>query len=78
VAIAWVLRHPVVTSAIVGARRPDQVDGFIGAANLRLTDTDMSEIDVQMGERPRSVAERKGAGGDTPVGGSAFGMGRDK
>jgi aryl-alcohol dehydrogenase-like predicted oxidoreductase len=78
VAIAWVLRHPIVTGTIVGARRPDQVDGFIGAAHLRLTDTEMSEIDVQMGEKPRSVAERKGAGGDTPVGDSAFGMGKEK
>src|SRR5690606_39033563 len=27
VAIAWTLRHPAVTAAIVGARRPDQIDG---------------------------------------------------
>lgn len=43
--IAWVLRHPAVTSAIVGARRPSQVEGIIGAASLQLTDEDMQKID---------------------------------
>jgi aryl-alcohol dehydrogenase-like predicted oxidoreductase len=45
IAIAWTLRHPAVTAAIVGARRPDQVDGIIGAADLRLSDTDVAEIE---------------------------------
>ena len=31
VAIAWTLRHPAVTAAIVGARHPGQIDGIIGA-----------------------------------------------
>ncbi len=44
-AIAWTLRHPAVTAAIVGARRPDQLDGIIGAADLELTDEDMRAID---------------------------------
>jgi aryl-alcohol dehydrogenase-like predicted oxidoreductase len=35
-AIAWVLTRAGVTAAIVGARRPDQVDGWIGAAKLQL------------------------------------------
>jgi aryl-alcohol dehydrogenase-like predicted oxidoreductase len=35
VAIAWTLRHPVVTAAVVGARRPGQVDDAIPAATLR-------------------------------------------
>jgi aryl-alcohol dehydrogenase-like predicted oxidoreductase len=43
-AIAWTLRHPAVTAAIVGARRPDQLDGIVGAADLRLTDEDMKSI----------------------------------
>jgi aryl-alcohol dehydrogenase-like predicted oxidoreductase len=33
-AVAWVVSHPAVTAAIVGARNPDQVDGWIGAATL--------------------------------------------
>ena len=44
-AIAWTLRHPAVTAAIVGARHPDQLDGIVGAAALALTDDDMKEID---------------------------------
>jgi aryl-alcohol dehydrogenase-like predicted oxidoreductase len=43
-AIAWTLRHPAVTAAIVGARRPDQLDGIVGAAALNLTDEDMKAI----------------------------------
>jgi aryl-alcohol dehydrogenase-like predicted oxidoreductase len=44
VAIAWVLSWPGVTAAIVGARSPEQVDGWIGAANLELTPADLEEI----------------------------------
>lgn len=45
VAIAWTLRNPVVTGAIVGARSPEQVDGWIGAAELRLSDEELAEIE---------------------------------
>ena len=48
-AIAWVLRHPAVTAAIVGARRPDQVDGFIGAPEVTLTAEDLARIDETVG-----------------------------
>jgi aryl-alcohol dehydrogenase-like predicted oxidoreductase len=44
VAIAWTLSWPGVTAAIVGARNPEQVDGWIGAANLKLTQADLEEI----------------------------------
>ena len=40
VAIAWTLRHPAVTGAIVGSRTPDQVDETVGAAELTLSDDD--------------------------------------
>jgi aryl-alcohol dehydrogenase-like predicted oxidoreductase len=46
VAIAWTLRHPAVTAAIVGGRRPDQVDGIIGAADFRLSEDEVSEIEA--------------------------------
>lgn len=36
VAIAWVLRHPAVTGAIVGFRRPEHVDELLRAADLDL------------------------------------------
>jgi aryl-alcohol dehydrogenase-like predicted oxidoreductase len=44
VAIAWTLRDPVVTAAIVGARDARQVDGWINAASFRLTPDEVDEI----------------------------------
>ncbi len=44
VAIAWVLRTPVVTGAIVGARRPQQVDGLLDATRIRLNDEELEAI----------------------------------
>jgi aryl-alcohol dehydrogenase-like predicted oxidoreductase len=45
VAIAWTLRHPAVTAAIVGLRHPEQVSGIIGTADLRLSSEEIGEID---------------------------------
>src|SRR5581483_3540784 len=44
-AIAWVLRNPAVTGAIVGARNSKQVDGVVGAAELQLTAQDVADIE---------------------------------
>ncbi len=44
VAVAWTLAWPGVTGAIVGARSPEQVDGWIDAATLELSDADLEEI----------------------------------
>jgi aryl-alcohol dehydrogenase-like predicted oxidoreductase len=44
VAIAWTLNHPAVDGAIVGFRRPTQVDDLIDAAGLELSDADIAEI----------------------------------
>ena len=44
VAIAWTLAWPGVTGAIVGARSPAQVDGWLDAASLELTGQDLAEI----------------------------------
>ncbi|HEY2150060.1 MAG TPA: aldo/keto reductase [Vicinamibacterales bacterium] len=44
VAIAWVLAWPGVSGAIVGARTPQQVEGWIGAASLALTAGDLEDI----------------------------------
>jgi aryl-alcohol dehydrogenase-like predicted oxidoreductase len=44
VAIGWVLAWPGVTGAIVGARSPEQVDGWIGGGSIRLTEDDLAEI----------------------------------
>jgi aryl-alcohol dehydrogenase-like predicted oxidoreductase len=45
VAIAWTLRHPAVTAAIVGMRSAKQVDGVIGAAEFRLSTDEIAEIE---------------------------------
>jgi aryl-alcohol dehydrogenase-like predicted oxidoreductase len=45
VAIAWTLRNPAITAAIVGGRRPDQVDGVVGAADLTLDDSEVERIE---------------------------------
>ena len=47
-AIAWVLRNPAVTGAIVGARGPEQVEGTFSAATLALTPGDVSAIETQI------------------------------
>jgi len=48
VAIAWTLRRPEVTAAIVGLRSPAQVDGVIGAADFRLSGAEIAEIGAFM------------------------------
>ncbi len=52
VAIAWTLRHPAVTAAIVGGRRPNQVDGIIGAAEFRLSEEELERIETFLEENP--------------------------
>lgn len=51
-AIAWVLRHPAVTGAIVGARKPGQLKELIGAADWRLTAAEADEIDKFLKANP--------------------------
>jgi len=46
VAVAWTLRRPEVTGAIVGARSAEQVDGWIGAATFRLTAEEQAMIEA--------------------------------
>ncbi len=52
VAIAWTLRNPAVTAAIVGVRSADQVDGVIHAAWFRLTDEEAREIQAFLDAHP--------------------------
>ena len=45
-AIAWVLRDPRMSTALIGASRPEQVEDCVGAlANLHFDDIELSEID---------------------------------
>lgn len=47
-AVAWTLMNPAVTGAIVGARRPEQVEENAGAMDWRLTDAEMAEIEAAL------------------------------
>lgn len=44
VAIAWTLRRPEITGAIVGMRSPQQVEGVVGAADFRLSPDEIAQI----------------------------------
>lgn len=45
-AIAWTLRRPQVTSAIVGARKPSQIEQTVGAADIILSSETLAAIDA--------------------------------
>jgi aryl-alcohol dehydrogenase-like predicted oxidoreductase len=51
VAIAWTLRNPAVTGAIVGVRSEQQVRGIAGAADLELSADDMLEIEQGLAQK---------------------------
>lgn len=44
VAIAWTLKHPAVTAAIVGARSAEQSEGVMNASSLKLSDEEVKEL----------------------------------
>ena len=46
VAIAWTLRHPAVTGAIVGARNARQAEGVMRAGEVHLTEHEVNEIEA--------------------------------
>ncbi|NLG69930.1 MAG: aldo/keto reductase [Firmicutes bacterium] len=54
-ALAWVLRRPEVTSAIVGATRLGQLEANLGAAGLRLGDDLLQAIDAITGHAPAAA-----------------------
>ncbi len=49
-AVAWTLAVPGVSAAIVGARRPDQVNGWLPASEVELSDGDRTEIEEAIRE----------------------------
>jgi aryl-alcohol dehydrogenase-like predicted oxidoreductase len=55
VAVAWALRNPAVTAAIVGARNAEQVERNVGAAELQLTDQEVAEIEGRKVQQPEPV-----------------------
>ncbi len=45
VALAWVLRNPVVTAPIVGASKPEHLDDAVAAVDLELTDDEVARLE---------------------------------
>ena len=56
-AIAWVLRRPEVTAAIVGARKPSQIAETAPAGDWILTKNDIAEIEKLLAERENKLAK---------------------
>jgi aryl-alcohol dehydrogenase-like predicted oxidoreductase len=54
-AIAWALRRPEVTAAIVGARRPEQIEETVKAADWTLSPAEIAEIEEALLERGRDL-----------------------
>ena len=51
-ALAWVLRQPAVTTALIGASKPQQVDDCVGTAkNLAFSQSELDEIEKDIGGR---------------------------
>ncbi|MDB5687753.1 MAG: aldo/keto reductase [Rhizorhabdus sp.] len=63
IAIAWLLHKPVVTSVIVGAKRPDQLDDNIAATQVALSAEELATLDAISAlpaEYPGWMLERMG------------------
>jgi aryl-alcohol dehydrogenase-like predicted oxidoreductase len=58
VAVAWVLAQPGVTSAIVGASKPEQLDASLDAVHLTLDADDLEACDLAWYSLPRPRAQR--------------------
>ena len=56
-AVAWVLQRPGVTAAIVGARKPHQIEETVQAAGWGLSDEDMAEIEALLAKREKALQE---------------------
>jgi aryl-alcohol dehydrogenase-like predicted oxidoreductase len=56
IALAWVLRRPEITAAIVGARRPAQLAETVQAVDVHLTDVDLAEIEALLARRACDLA----------------------
>ncbi len=54
-AIAWVLQHPELTAAIVGARHPSQIEETVAAGDLMLSEEDIAAIDTLLNKRWREL-----------------------
>jgi aryl-alcohol dehydrogenase-like predicted oxidoreductase len=63
IALAWLLHQPVVSSVIVGAKRPDQLSDNLAATEVRLSDEDLKALgdaSALPAEYPGWMLERQG------------------
>jgi aryl-alcohol dehydrogenase-like predicted oxidoreductase len=56
-AIAWVLRRPEVTSAIIGARNPSQIEETVNASDWSLSEEDNQRLDELLAEHDKALPE---------------------
>ncbi|WP_039055102.1 aldo/keto reductase [Enterobacter sp. Bisph1] len=63
IALAWLLHQQAVTSVIIGAKRPEQLDENIAATAIRLSDEELRQLDEVSAlprEYPGWMFERQG------------------
>lgn len=58
VAVAWVLTNPVVSSAIIGASKPEQLDASLSAVDVKLDEEEMNFLNTLWYDLPR-IEDRK-------------------
>src|SRR5690242_1039933 len=61
VALAWVLRHPQVSSAITGASRLEQLDENLGYADVKLSDAEWREVEAAIAGKKATARKRAAA-----------------
>ena len=64
VALGWLLHQPVVTSVIIGAKRPEQLQDNLKAVDLKLTADELAQLEAVSKlspEYPGWMIERQGA-----------------
>jgi len=57
-ALAWVLSNPAITSPIVGASRPQQLDATLAAVETRLDEATLQKLDELTREFRRGDSQR--------------------
>ena len=55
IALAWVLRNPVVSTALIGARNPAEVDDNLRGAQLTLSSADVARIDAILADAAGTI-----------------------
>ena len=56
IALAWVLSHPAITSAIVGARSPEQITQTVSAADIQLSQADLQQLSELLETHQQTIA----------------------